>query len=226
MPSLERDGYVITELVLTASACDTVARELPSAEGRRGGVRNVLTAPVVQRLLGDPRFIGEIGRFVDLPLVAVKATLFDKTPQSNWRVQWHQDRVIAVHERIDVAGFDHWSVKDGVPHVEPPASILERMVAVRIHLDDSGADNGPLRVIPGSHRQGKLGEDQIRDLVAARPQVGLTVPQGSILLMRPLLLHASSQALHAGHRRVLHVELAPDGLAMPLRWHTATPVRR
>jgi ectoine hydroxylase-related dioxygenase (phytanoyl-CoA dioxygenase family) len=100
------------------------------------------------------------------------------------------------------------------------------MVAVRIHLDDSGSDNGPLRVIPGSHREGKLGEDQIAHLVATRPQVELSVPQGSILLMRPLLLHASSPAVHAAHRRVLHVELAPDGLVVPLRWHTTKTVRR
>jgi hypothetical protein len=65
----------------------------------------------------------------------VRAIYFDKTPDSNWNVAWHQNLTIAVRERRDAAGFGPWSVKAGVPHVQPPVELLEHLVAVRLHLD-------------------------------------------------------------------------------------------
>jgi hypothetical protein len=35
----------------------------------------------------------------------VRAILFDKTPGTNWSLAWHQDRTIAVKERVLVNGF-------------------------------------------------------------------------------------------------------------------------
>ena len=223
--SFDRKGYAIADLVLTASACEKIADALPAPDIGRGGVRNLLSAPIVQRLLAEPRFAAAVQELVDGPLVAVKATLFDKTPAANWRVQWHQDRVVAVRERRDLPEFGPWSVKDGVPHVEPPARVLERMVAARVHLDDCGPDNGPLRVIPGSHRRGKLSADELRDAAQRESSVELALPQGAILLMRPLLVHASSPSSSANHRRVLHIELAPEDAVAPLQWREAAALR-
>ena len=65
------------------------------------------------------------------------------------------------------------------------------MLTVRIHLDEVTEENGPLQVIPGSHRSGKelrLNETLPRTVLA---------DQGDVLLMRPLLLHASSATRHA-----------------------------
>jgi hypothetical protein len=56
----------------------------------------------------------------------VRAILFDKTPTANWSLGWHQDRTIAVAERIDVDGFGPWSVKSGLVHVAPPFELLAR----------------------------------------------------------------------------------------------------
>ena len=224
MGRFERDGYTVSDLVLRASACEIVADELPRIDAGRGGVRDLLGSAVVRRIIGAPQFVKAVSEFVDLPLVAVKATLFDKTPQSNWRVQWHQDRIIAVRERRDADGYGAWSTKNGVTHVEPPVHVLESMVAVRVQLDDCGADNGPLRVIPGSHRRGKLTADELAALVAESTQGALTLPRGSFLLMRPLLVHASSPATTPGHRRVLHIELAREESISPLQWHEAVPL--
>jgi hypothetical protein len=44
---------------------------------------------------------------------------------------------------------------------------------------------------------------------------------GAVLLMRPLLLHASSKASGSGLRRVLHLLFAPRALPHDLRWHHA-----
>jgi len=119
---------------------------------------------------------------------------------------------------MDAPGFMGWSVKDGVTHVHPPADILERMVALRIHLDHCGLENGPLRVLPGSHRHGKLDEEEIEHWRRTTEEVSCCVAQGDVLVLRPLLLHASSPAQSPSHRRVIQVEYACGPLPAGLRW--------
>jgi hypothetical protein len=217
MHDLHRDGYALSGEVLTTATCERLASELPFPSAGRGGVRNLLAHATVTRLVKDGRFREALAATMSQHDI-VKATLFDKTAEANWRVQWHQDRAIAVQERLDLAGYGPWSVKDGTVHVDPPTAVLEQMVAVRVHLDACGSQNGPLRVIPGSHRLGKLSAERLQQVVAAGPVVELTLPQGAMLLMRPLLVHSSLPALSAAHRRVLHLELAPRTLITPLRW--------
>jgi ectoine hydroxylase-related dioxygenase (phytanoyl-CoA dioxygenase family) len=129
---------------------------------------------------------------------------------------WHQDLTICVQERVEVAGFGPWSVKDGILHVQPPVEILEQMITVRVHLDGANESNGALKVIPGSHMNGKLSPEQIASFRAQKPEVLCTGHSGDLLLMRPLLLHSSSRNTTDQHRRVLHMEYAgcqlPDGL--------------
>jgi ectoine hydroxylase-related dioxygenase (phytanoyl-CoA dioxygenase family) len=149
----------------------------------------------------------------------VRALLFDKRVDANWRVTWHQDVSIAVREQVDLPGFGPWSEKDGVVHVQPPAEILEGMIALRLHLDPCGAENGPVRVLPGSHRAGKLRESEYEGWRARVAEVPCLADRGDVLLMRPLLLHASAPASAPDHRRVLHVEYAAGPLPDPLHWH-------
>lgn len=149
----------------------------------------------------------------------VRGILFDKTPEANWNVVWHQDLSIAVRERRDVEGFGPWSEKAGVVHVQPPASVLERMLTVRLHLDDCDEINGPLLVLPGSHRGGRLTAPEIQERRAQTAGVPCPVPGGGALLMRPLLLHASSASQSPRHRRVIHLEYAAEALPGGLRWH-------
>ncbi|HEX8915702.1 MAG TPA: phytanoyl-CoA dioxygenase family protein, partial [Humisphaera sp.] len=148
----------------------------------------------------------------------VRAIPFDKSPASNWKVAWHQDLSIAVRERADVPGYGPWSVKAGVPHVQPPADLLGRMVTVRVHLDDCGEANGPLQVLPGSHAAGALSPEQVADWRGRVPPVPCLVPAGGAVVMRPLILHASSPATAAGRRRVVHLEWSADELPGGLAW--------
>ncbi len=135
------------------------------------------------------------------------------------RLGWHQDSVISVAEKKETPGFLAWGQKAGVWQVQPPADILARMVAVRVHLDDCGEGNGPLRVLPGSHRHGWLDED-IGEWKRRVPEVSCTVEQGGLVLMCPLILHASSKAISPSHRRVIHMEFAAEDLPNGLRWNT------
>ena len=172
-------------------------------------VRKLAEAPTIRELV-DP-ILGK-GAF------AVRGILFDKTPAANWKVPWHQDLTIAVQSKSDIPGFRTWTVKDGVPHVQPPTEVLENMLAVRIHLDDCAESNGPLRVIPGSHSKGRLSARQIKSIQELTSCKSCPVGRGGVLLMRPLLLHASSVASSPNHRRVIHLEFASCRLPSGLRW--------
>lgn len=134
---------------------------------------------------------------------------------------FHQDVTIRVRERRAVAGFETWWEKGGVPHVWPPAAVVGRMLAVRVHLDDCGPDNGPLRVIPGSHRAGVLSSDDIEAWKARVPETVCPVGRGGLVVMRPLLLHASSAAARPARRRVVHIDFATPELPGGLEWWEA-----
>lgn len=144
------------------------------------------------------------------PMRPTRGILFDKIEGANWKVPWHQDRIIAAQERVESPGYTNWSVKDGALHVEPPTEILQRRITLRLHVDSCGAENGPLRVIAGSHEAGKLSAEEISKIRQECPAVICEAKPGDALLMRPLLLHASSPAEKVEHRRVIHIEYAPE----------------
>jgi ectoine hydroxylase-related dioxygenase (phytanoyl-CoA dioxygenase family) len=148
----------------------------------------------------------------------VRGILFDKTGTANWKVPWHQDVTIAVGRRFEAVGFGPWSTKEGVLHVQPPAKILEKMISIRIHLDDCPQENGALRVIPGSHRSGRLPASLEDGSLGGKPVVVCALRSGGVLLMRPLLLHASSAAAAPAHRRVIHFDYASAELPVGMGW--------
>lgn len=227
MNDLYGDGYALADISLAANQCEYLASSLPAVAGSgRGGVRDLIFHPTVAALLRHNKLASIIWSVIGRDLVAVKATLFDKTPESNWHATWHQDRLISVRERLDIGGYVAWRMKSGTLQVEPPAEVLSQMLAVRIHLDDAGSANGPLHVIPGTHLLGKLTEAEVEKAVAGRPHVELAVPRGGLLLMRPLLIHASPAVTSPAHRRVLHIEFAPIDAISPLFWHAAVPLHR
>ena len=151
----------------------------------------------------------------------MRVIYFDKSPDGNWLVSWHQDLTIALREQVETPGFGPWSVKDGIPHVHPPAELLERMLTVRLHLDAADETNGALRVLPGPHREGRLPNAQTQAWRTRAAEVTCKADCGEALLMRPLLLHASGKSTSPRHRRVLHLEYAAFPLPLGLHWHAA-----
>jgi ectoine hydroxylase-related dioxygenase (phytanoyl-CoA dioxygenase family) len=137
-----------------------------------------------------------------------RATLLEKSGDANWLVAWHQDTALPLASSFNAAGWGPWSEKANVLYAHAPASALSRILALRIHLDASTSDNGPLRVIPGSHAAGLLSDSEVFDYVRAHSPIECLAPQGSVLAMRPLLIHSSSKARIGDPRRVLHIEYA------------------
>jgi hypothetical protein len=148
----------------------------------------------------------------------VRVILFDKTPTTNWRLGWHQDRTIAVLTRIDVDGFGPWTCKKGLTHVAPPFSVLAGMVTLRVHLDPVSATNAPLLIAPGSHRYGRIPERDVPRVVRECGTLACLAQVGDIWLYATPILHASEAAVDPGHRRVLQVDFAVDELPGGLQW--------
>jgi hypothetical protein len=191
--------------------------------------RSAAVVALVKQALRRERAVGRVGSEFgsvgcsdpapQIGPIAVRGLLFNKVAEANWAVPWHQDLTIAVRERREASGFGPWSVKDGVVHVQPPDEVITRMLAVRIHLDDTRAENGALRVIAGSHRDGRLSPESIGHWTTSCEAVTLEAPAGSVLLMRPHLLHASSAARKPAQRRVIHLEYSADPLPYGLQWN-------
>jgi ectoine hydroxylase-related dioxygenase (phytanoyl-CoA dioxygenase family) len=213
--AVQSRGFALVSECLSVSEIESLRAEFPATAPQQ---RNLFSRESIRRL-ATSQSIRDLAESVLGPsCFAVRAIFFNKTPEANWKVAWHQDLTIAVREKCETAGFSSWSVKHGVPHVQPPASILERVLAIRLHLDDNEDDNGPLRCIPGSHRFGRLTNDEIRDLDKSH-SVTCHARTGSVLLMRPLVAHASSSCTSVRPRRVVHIEFANVELPNGLEWN-------
>jgi hypothetical protein len=235
---IESDGYVQLAGVFDAAAVDAMTDELGaalvSAAAGESAIRSesgvVYAARNVRMLWPRAADVWQISPLLDVLTAVlgpdcglVRALFFDKPPGQTWALPWHKDVTIAVRDnRLPSARFEKPTRKAGVPHVEAPLEVLQGMLTARIHLDAVTDENGPLKVIPGSHRSGTT---------LAPPTVAPTVlhaARGDVLLMRPLLAHCSGKSSPdtSRHRRVLHLEFAsspflPDGYA----WHDYTAAR-
>jgi ectoine hydroxylase-related dioxygenase (phytanoyl-CoA dioxygenase family) len=229
LEQIDAQGYAILPHILDANAVQSLLSVISKADDegdsrrqKRGQIyalRNLLArVPEVAELAFSPAMRALVDPILGPHARVVRALLFDKTAGANWKVAWHQDLSIAVSERIDVEGFGPWSMKAAVQHVQPPIAVLERMLTLRLHLDDCFEDNGPLLVLAGSHAAGVLSPAQVADWRARVAPVACAVGAGGVVLMRPLLLHASSAATAPRHRRVVHLEFASGELPGSLKW--------
>lgn len=217
------DGYAIYENVFTASECADLAGSI-SDSGRfsRAGVRSLMSLKYVADLASDQRLLTICREISGVGLLPYKATLFNKTGKANWLVAWHQDTALPVDREFNADGWGPFTKKAGVLFTHAPTEILRKIVALRIHLDASTPANGPLRVVPGSHRKPITDDIDFRNVIQSGPQVELTVGRGGVIAMSPLLIHASSKSAGDEPRRVIHVEYAESrDIAPGIRLATA-----
>jgi hypothetical protein len=174
---------------------------------------------------GLDRFLaidGPVGRLAGSLMAGrpspVRALLFDKTVTANWALAWHQDRVMAVRERLNVEGFGPWTRKAGAYHVAPPPELLARMRTFRIHLDPVPETNAPLLIAPGSHGLGRIAERDVLGVVEACGVAACTAAVGDVWLYATPILHASARAERPMRRRVLQVDFAAEPLPGGLQW--------
>ena len=216
--SLARDGAQRHCAVLNDIQVGQLIAEFTTVGARRPGVR-LFGRDRLEEMLSPPGPIGALAAETLGPRVKpVRAILFDKAPDNNWSLGWHQDRTIAVRRKIEVEGFGAWTRKAGILHVAPPWAILMKMLTVRIHLDRVDEDNAPLIVALGSHDLGRISEDRVEAMAQSLPQMACLANAGDIWVYATAILHASDAARLPRRRRVLQVDYAADDLPGGLEW--------
>mgnify|MGYP001408412619 CR=1 FL=1 len=215
------------EVAQLSSLADSIdSSEWRTLPGRtRFAVRDVqLRSPELAAAVRDSSLMGLARKVLGLGAQPVGAILFDKPIGANWKVPPHQDLLIPVKKKVDVAGYSGWCLKQGVQYVSPPDDVLREMLAFRVHLDSCPADAGALRVIPGSHTRRLHATDwstsSASDFSVCQAEVG------DCLMMRPLLIHRSNTANNPNRRRVLHVLMTARNLTggLELTWPAADSI--
>ncbi|MES2016855.1 MAG: phytanoyl-CoA dioxygenase family protein [Pseudomonadota bacterium] len=207
--------------VLSDDECATAASQVQLAGPGSGGTRCLLSQPWCVALAAHLRAHSALSGLIAPESVAVQCNYFEKSTDRNWLVPIHQDLSIPVAARVLDPALRGWSEKEGMLFVRAPLEVLEQLVAVRIHLDDCGADDGPLRVVPGSHRLGVIAPVDAGVLREAAGETVCLAQMGAALVLRPLLLHASSKGKGNGRRRILHFVFGPRELPYGLNWNAA-----
>ncbi|MFG6489569.1 phytanoyl-CoA dioxygenase family protein [Roseateles sp. BYS78W] len=216
-----RQGFQLLPGLLVSGRRQALIEGLAALPPGAAGQRELLEQPWCQALAGWLKDLPALQPYLPPDGVAVQCTLFEKSPDRNWLVAPHQDLAIPVAERVDHPALSGWSVKAGRHFVLAPAGLLAQLVALRLHLDDATEADGGLRFVPGSHRDGVLDDAGARQWRERVGDMAVDALAGDALLMRPLVLHASSKASAQGRRRVLHLLFGPRELPFGLRWRTA-----
>jgi ectoine hydroxylase-related dioxygenase (phytanoyl-CoA dioxygenase family) len=213
---LEESGYTVIPDVVGIDEISKIERFIDDdgVAGTRRLINHAWCRELAYRLKRDTR----LSQALPADAKPVQCTLFVKSTARNWLVSIHQDLSVPVAERVDHPEYHGWPEKEGKLFVQPPVSILNDVLAVRLHLDDCDERNGALRIVPGSHRAGRLTATEATKARKAQGDVCVRVPRGGAMAMKPLLLHASSKVSINNRRRVLHFVFGPASLPGPLRW--------
>lgn len=214
--TFENDGFAILPELLSNEECDQLVRAISGKHHSKAGSRGLLALEVVRNVGEKLRVHAALQGLIEVGSRAVQCSLFAKGADANWSVVPHQDLSIPVRAPADLPGWSGWSKKEGIWFVQPPVPILEKLAAVRLQLDDDSSETGPLEVIPGTHRRGRLTSPDIREQ-ASLERYKCIVPRGGALIMRPLLIHSSGKPASIKNRRVLHYLYGP-ALPSGLEW--------
>jgi hypothetical protein len=216
--TISKDGAQLFKDALSAPQLSELESALAGQPRDHAGVR--LSGLLELRpLLSSAGSVGQIpASILGAGCFPVRAILFDKSAEQNWSLGWHQDRTIAVKQRVDVDGFGPWSIKSGMIHVEPPFDLLADMVTVRVHLDAVPVTNAPLLVAPGSHMRGRIPTAELPEVIRGCGIIPCLAEAGHAWLYSTPILHASDAAIEPRRRRVLQVDYARSQLSGGLQW--------
>ncbi len=148
----------------------------------------------------------------------VRIVVFDKSDERNWALPWHRDHVITVADKTETDGYTNWTLRNGVWHVRPPPEVLERMIFLRVLLDDTAEDSGDLEIAVGSHL-GPCARTAHELEIGQQPVIEKTFGnRGDVLALKALMLHRSGAASRIGRRRAIRIDFSADLLPEPLKW--------
>lgn len=142
----------------------------------------------------------------------IRTVGFVKSQQENWSLPWHQDRVIAMPEKVDDPAYSHWSRKSEILHCEPPVEVLRKVAFAYIAFDPVVSNSGGIEIAEGTHRIGKIQSSEIERRVKSAEIRCPTLNSGEALLIKALTLHRSGRFESEGQRRTLRLDFLRNGL--------------
>jgi ectoine hydroxylase-related dioxygenase (phytanoyl-CoA dioxygenase family) len=222
---LEENGFAILENPFDDEIIADLLEELsnlPINKRNKGvyGVRKLLEVSPKVREFSESSIVREIiEKYLGKAAKIVRAIYFDKTPKANWKVPWHQDLTVSVCQKKETKDWTAWTIKDEVQHVQPPIEILEKMLTLRFHLDNADETNGALKILPKTHKLGRLDATKIQEIKSNVKAFLCKARKGDCLLMKPLVLHSSSSGLSPKNRRIIHIEFSADVLPNGLQFY-------
>ncbi len=214
-------GFEVIENLVAPDRVQPLIIELTrlKLEPLSGGIRRIeQQIPLVASLAKSSDILSVARQHLSGQPELVRAIYFDKSPDNNWFVTWHQDRTVAVSNRFEAEGWGAWSIKSDVWHVQPPIAVLQEIVTIRIHLDVATVSNGCLKIIPRSHTRGILTAESVQNIVHQEQAVYCEVPSGGAVIMRPHILHSSEKSIAPMPRRILHFEYSSYKLPEGITW--------
>ncbi|VXB32434.1 Phytanoyl-CoA dioxygenase [Flavobacterium sp. 9AF] len=224
---VQTNGYAVIDAVFSSNEIEAIRKEIEresnsSKETFRKtkdlfAIRQFLKEiPSVEKLLFNATLKNILESFFGKNYFVVKSIYFDKPEESNWFVAYHQDLTISVNKKLEIDGFSNWTVKQNQFSVQPNEEILKNIVTMRIHLDDTNEENGALKIIPKSHKNGIIRLEELN--LNERNEISCNVAKGGVMIMKPLLFHASNRTTNASRRRVIHIEFSTMKLPNSLSW--------
>jgi ectoine hydroxylase-related dioxygenase (phytanoyl-CoA dioxygenase family) len=177
-----REGALFPIPVLTEMETAKYRSNFEELERRAGGKRKrfdnlQLFFPWAFELAAHPRALDAVGSLIGGELLVDGSLIFFKSARDPAYVSWHQDSL-----------YSNW-------HLTPSVSAW-------IALSDSAPDNGCMRVIPGSHRNGVLRHrtsPSERNLLKRGEELEMEVDESRAL---DLTLRAGEMSLH--HCNIIH----------------------
>ncbi|MDH5380824.1 MAG: phytanoyl-CoA dioxygenase family protein [Cyclobacteriaceae bacterium] len=221
--SVNRRGYAVLEDVYLKHEIGEIRNLVKEylkkhQEEEPYGIRELFPKiPKLREYIFNQRFYTIIKDALGEEYFLCKSIFFNKIPENNWYVSWHQDVPINVASKIEMEGFNSWTHKKGVTSVRPPLEYLQNIYTFRIHLDDTNEDNGVLKVIPKSHYK-ILSPDDIEEIRKQKDAIACNVEAGGINILKPLTLHSSERSKSDKSRRVIHLEFSSMELPNGMEW--------
>src|ERR1051325_701978 len=219
-------GYLIIDDIYSENEVNNLIKVIDSADKDTSSFRKtddlfairtfLQTIPEASKIIWNKKITDIVHTFFGTDYFVVKSIYFDKPPQSNWFVAWHQDLTVSVDKKSEANGFSSWTVKQGQVAVQPTVDILNNIYTIRIHLDDCDETNGALKVLPQTHSNGITRPETLKDI--EDKEETCNVKKGGIMIMKPLLMHSSSRSTADKQRRVIHIELSNVNLPNGLEW--------
>ena len=216
-----KDGVEIKKSFVSSSVVESIKSEVSASNEdiAQSGIRSAEKKfKSIKELVESTSFISLAKSILGSTPKKVRVIYFDKTPDKNWSVTWHQDKTVAVNKKLKIKDWKVWSIKDGIHHVQPPVEVLNKMVTFRLHLDDADKNNGCLKVIKQSHHLGLLSHTELTEVVKNHEPFLCEVNAGDLVIMKPHIIHSSNKSVEPKHRRVVHVEYSNYALPSNLKW--------